>query len=686
MGDWYKRSTWRNLVDMHINDKFGSFMGSFDPETYAENMALGGFDASELYAGNCLGICFFPTEAGHMHAGLQGKDIVGPTLEALKERGLRRVVYFNMWSRWAFDTHPSWRLVDAEGRNSCEVGFDGQGRYGVCCPNNEEFREYIARQIRYLCEHYEFDGMWIDMIGWFVAVCHCPSCREKYKKATGREIPAKMDWTDPAWLAFQRHRQKWAVEFMHVVDDTARSVKPDVTIAYQNASWLSGWFTAPSEELLSLSDYLGADIYGTPLTGSVVCKSMSNMTSNRPLEYMTSRCVNLHHHTINRSKEEMRLQVYGALAHNASFTCIDAINPDGTMDSRLYRMLGMLRDELAPYFRYWEPEAKLLRDVSLYMNLESLFDPDSEDMSVRFPVAPAMERPAASLIAAHITYDIGTRKSLEEFCRTCRAIILNDTYILEEEEADLLRQYVAQGGSLISIGLSGMYSQDGFRSDFILQDVLGVHYVGRTLEDVTYIRPDKQHQGLMPAFNDKFPMSVLSRAVKVSADEDTDIAARLTLPWSKSTESEFFASAISDPPGIDTDFPTVTIHPYGKGKAMYIAMPIQQETVSAVRKVFTSLVRSMLPETLITETNAPEWLELMVHETEEFYQLTAYNAMDAYYTAAAPDVRIALRLPAEPKTVFDALNERSVDYRYADGILEVAPGTIRNFAMIIIEK
>ena len=684
MEKWYKRSHWRNLVDMHINDKIGDFLGQFDPEDYARNMKNAGMDCSELYTGNCLGICFFPTEVGHMHTGLHGRDIVGPTLDALKAQGIHRVAYFNMWSRWAFDTHPSWRLLDVNGRNSVELGFTGQSRYGVCCPNNEEFKAYIAKQIEYLCTHYEFDGMWIDMIGWFIAVCCCPSCREKYMRETGREIPRKMDWKDPDWLDFQRFRQRSSVEFMHVVDDTARRCKPGVTISYQNGSWLSGWFTAPSQELLDMSDYLGADIYGTPLTSSVVCKSMANLSRNKPWEYMTSRCVSLHHHTVNRSRDEMRLQVCGAVANNASFTTIDAISPDGRLDSRLYTMLGELKQEIQPYFRYWRPDAKLQHDVLLYMNTDSLFDPHSNDMRQPFSSENAMKIPAATLIGGHLTYDIGFKKNLPEMIRNSPAIILNNTYMLDEEEAALLRQYVEDGGSLIVTGLSGMYSMEGFRKDFALADVLGVHYIDETAERFAYIRPDEKYQYLMPEFNDRFPLSTEFNAVRIRADADTEVMGRLTLPWSTAEESTYFASAISNPPGVDTDIPAMTLHRYGKGKALYIAMPMQSETCSTIRSVFRSIVRFMLPDTPLISTNAPDWLELMLWDAGEFLQLTAYNAMDAYYVAAAPDVQIRVKLPKAPREVLDAKDEKKVPFQYENGVLSISAGTIESFAMFII--
>lgn len=63
-------------------------MTKFSPQTYAALMAQAKVDVSELYTSNCLGICFFPTETGHMHKGLGGKDIVGPTLSQLPKYGI----------------------------------------------------------------------------------------------------------------------------------------------------------------------------------------------------------------------------------------------------------------------------------------------------------------------------------------------------------------------------------------------------------------------------------------------------------------------------------------------------------------------------------------------------------------------------------------------------------------------
>ena len=49
---WFDRSFRRGLVDMHIPDWDPAFLRDFSAETYAECMALAGFDTVEIYAGN----------------------------------------------------------------------------------------------------------------------------------------------------------------------------------------------------------------------------------------------------------------------------------------------------------------------------------------------------------------------------------------------------------------------------------------------------------------------------------------------------------------------------------------------------------------------------------------------------------------------------------------------------------
>ena len=180
-------------------------------------MALAGVDTAIIYAGSCLGICNWPTKYGHMHKQLKGRDILKEIITECRNKGLHVVVYFNIWSRWAYDTHPEWRIILPNGKGTVEDGW----RYGLCCPNTL-YQKYVLNIIDELSSGYDMDGMWIDMIGWFGKICYCTGCRTKFLAETGKELPRKIDWQNPDWVLFQRKREEWLSAFAEAIVKTAK--------------------------------------------------------------------------------------------------------------------------------------------------------------------------------------------------------------------------------------------------------------------------------------------------------------------------------------------------------------------------------------------------------------------------------------------------------------------------------
>jgi len=103
---------------------------------------------------------------------------------------------------------------------------------------------------------------------------------------------------------------------------------------------------------------------------STYCKFLNNATNNRPIEFMTSRCVSLTDHTTMKTPEELEFTASGSFAHNGAFVFIDAINPDGTMNPRLYEQMGALHRKLTKFQKELAPDAVLERDVSYLFNID----------------------------------------------------------------------------------------------------------------------------------------------------------------------------------------------------------------------------------------------------------------------------------------------------------------------------
>ncbi len=682
---WYQASPWRNLVDMHIPDWNPDFMRDFDPEAYAACMDKAGVDTALVYAGNCLGICFFPTKAGHMHAGLHGRDIFGETVAALRRRGIRPVTYFNIWSRWAYDTHPDWRIYKPDGTTTLTGEGGRPSRYGCCCLNAPGYRDYVRAQIKQLAQDYDTAGFWIDMCGWHGVVCTCGHCRARYLRETGREFPKTVDWDDPAFTDFIRARERWLFDFNAMIRRTADTVRPGMTVAFQSAFWRSGPGGGFSRSYADLSDYIAGDFYGDPLMYSWYCKYLSNLSPNRPMEFMISRCQSLNDHTTTKTDAELHFSAYAALAHGASFLFIDAIDPAGTLDPRLYDRMGRLKSELGPLLDTWDPEARVVPEVSFRWNFPSMYDPSISGRPLKdglgAGVAARMENAAKTMIGAHLTFDfIPDLSGVPEDA----VLVVSEQYVLTDPERRALADFVENGGKLVVTGLTGTKDIDG--SPASLASLTGVTVEGVFPEDTCYLSPSAAAAPLFEEADAAYPLFFTAPAPQVRVSPDTEVLATVTRPAAHSKEIHHFGSAISNPPLYKTDCPAVTRRRVGKGEVLWIGVPLFDAATERQRKVFVNLLRTLLPAQTAVETDAPSWMEVMLRRSGKRTYITLYKAMSTYYETPAFDVRLSAALPGAAGTLRSVLQDKDVPYTAQDGRIAWTAESVGDFEQFIWEE
>jgi hypothetical protein len=126
-------------------------------------VALGNGTAATVFANTHSGLCNYPTRVGRMHSRFAGRDVLGEMIGALHRRGISAIVYYcTIYVAWYWDQHPEARVVDAEGVSQ-KLGINCTGnprRFGLCCPNNPGYRQFVVDQLGEICTAYEFEGMW----------------------------------------------------------------------------------------------------------------------------------------------------------------------------------------------------------------------------------------------------------------------------------------------------------------------------------------------------------------------------------------------------------------------------------------------------------------------------------------------------------------------------------------------
>ena len=226
----YQQSYRRMLVDMHIPDWDPAFLSRYDPAALAGQFTRANLTGAMLYCKSHAGLCYWPTRAGKMHAGIGGRDLVGEMLTELRSRGIAACAYYSIvFDNWAVETHPDWRQRTINGAD-----FNSVIRYGTCCMNHPEYRAYEMAQLDDLLSRYEFDALFLDMIFWPL-ICGCDHCRARFRAEADADIPVTVDWTSPAWCRFQAARERWASDFTRDLMAKAKSIRPDLDVTHNLA-------------------------------------------------------------------------------------------------------------------------------------------------------------------------------------------------------------------------------------------------------------------------------------------------------------------------------------------------------------------------------------------------------------------------------------------------------------------
>lgn len=570
-------------------------------------MKESGADTVEIYAGSCLGLCYWPTQVGYPHGNTGEHDLLGRTIEVCRKQGLRIVVYLNVWNRRAHDEHPEWRLLLHDGKGTCE---HYRYRFGLCCFNSG-YGDFFLNLLDELNLYTDCAGFWIDMIGWFGNFCYCEHCQKRFQEETGYdELPRTVNWNDRHWLAFQRCRERWLAKFAADVKNTVKKNYPERSVSLQTASLKQGYTGAITQSFIDNSDYLAADLYGNRYELSMICKLFSAFSIEKPIEFMVSRCENLSHHTTMRPFGELELRSLATLANQTCFSLIDAIDPEGTMDYEFYQGAGQLSQNLKRYTPLMSADSEIVAEVAVYYSFESAFDPcaaPAKIEAVQNELKPYRRNLniVQALQEKHILFTFAGKKHLTQLNKF-KVLILLECAVLDDEECRAIRAYVAGGGHLYVSGRTSLFDgQTGKKTDFALADLLGVHYGGGEFPRVAYL-----------SISGKRPLMLESHFTKVIPDLNNgmvEVMSEVILPYSQPEENIYFGSAISNPPERTSGFPAMTQHSYGHGKVIYCAGILENEPYNQHRCFFADIIMSLLDQHMVTG-NLPDSAEVLLFD------------------------------------------------------------------------
>lgn len=681
---WYHSSYRRNLIDMHIPDWNPEFFSELNTEEYVQNLKKANVDTAYIYTTSCVGLCNFPTKVGKMHEGLHGRDIIREITDGCRKEGIRPVLYINFWSKWAYDNYPDWRCVSPEGKGSLEYMFEQPGRYGVLCLNSQ-YRDFFVSLVKELMEAYETDGLWIDML-LYRTMCTCHHCKKRFEDETGYKFPETINMADPVYVKYVRKREEWISEYLDEIKAVVYEKNPDAAVVY-NSAYHPPALHGMSLDFAQETEFITGDASLGPVR-SFEAKLFNNVTKNHPFEFLCSVMdPDLTEHSMLKTEEHLLQLLTSCLAHNGRNGFIDAIDPYGSLNPMVYERMRKVYDETDKYIPFLETEMEMCADAAIYTNFSCMYSPEDDGKRLmdvwESSHLNASKKVAARLVEQNISYDVITPKQLDKLNKY-KTLILPDVYVLSDSETEAIREYVKNGGTLYASGRCAVYDNEGGKNDEgRLADVLGVRLCGKTDEKLTYIRPT-ENSSILKDYSAKHPLSCRGWQALVTADDDTEILGKLTLPIVNPSDTTKFASAISDPPGKITDYPSVVAHRYGKGKTVYCAALLENFDGRDHSALFGEIVGELIGENKTFVSNAPHPVEIVMYRQKESknYVINITNSLLPVLTLC--DIDVKLHIPEDVK-LYSAPDKQEVEFVRDGEYISFTIPKLRVFEMLIAE-
>ena len=559
---WYKDSYRRILLDLHFPEWDDRILSRFDAKEIVGNFIRANADCGIYYAKDHYGNAYYNTKVGHKHRCIGERDIFGECVMESKKMGLWTIAWYSLvWEIYASRTHPEWAMKDNKGNL-----LNREWPWPHVCFNSG-YKNYLLAQVGEIIEGYRdyIDGFMFDMLifNWEGTTCYCDNCKQIFSAKTGKEIPLVPSW-DQTWREFLEFRFSSTEKFARDVVTEIKKIAPNLSVIFNyhgspGFDWKVG--QRPIQHIL-FNDYGTGEAYsmafGTGYPG-MESRFLRGLVKNRPFEVLTSR-FHRSDYSIN-PVNHLKWEVFTFLSNGAAATVVDQPFPDGSLDPIVYDRIGDVYQEAREKRELFGGTP--LKYIGLYYSVKT------RDWYGRGDIKKTLlsfNGAYKALVESHLPVDILHDENigilqLDEY----PVILLANVAILNTEEAERFRKYVYNGGTLIITDETGLYDENGHRlKDFILGDLMGVKFVGKTKYDFSHFKVGEGPFG--NGIDPRYHVLCIGHGNIIEGGEKA--VGELRDSFCGAEEGRFF-SHLHHPPG-EIVGPALVTGKKGKGRVIYV--------------------------------------------------------------------------------------------------------------------
>lgn len=518
-------------------------------------------------------------------------------LDLAHERGIIVLTYYPFIFNYLLkDIHPEWaiKMLDDGGEEVWDEGWS-------CW--NSPFRDWLPDYLSEALDHLDFDGIYFDDMNWGthsdfgqrrVGGCHCAYCREQLKEETGLDLQQKVEMDSLDFRKFVNWRYDKFVDAMAHFSKKLRDRHPDAIVDWNYycrpyGTPDTGWMTAHPLNPMDVGSYqfveAGLDNLG-PGVPTKICQALGQKTFGIWL-WATQTLVECISHSAPYPEPHVPL-IYGltAVAHGGGSvtTCLDAGEHavHGNTLKTVFTELQRLRPHIG---------GETVKYLGLHVSQQTRdFAPDyrhQPDVWWR-QLRGSHEMLSRSQVLTDYIFDrhLIDEKKLSNY----KALFLSNSVCLSGAEADAIRTFAYNGGTVIATHQTSLCNELGEpQDDFQLADLFGVSYKGG-LAETRRDEDDKLDNSQMKLYartagknesnifvpqsdevRERFGKVICFGApnsiVELTGNSTAEVLCnRSNLTWENGPPLQDFYAGME----YDSGEPAVTVNNFGKGKAIYI--------------------------------------------------------------------------------------------------------------------
>ncbi len=542
-----------------------------------------------------------------------------------------------MWGAQEMAEHPDWQWLTKPDAKP-NMDFMKSWPLPQGCWYSPFGDYYIKKDVR-MARELGLDGQILDGFGGAYTACYCTHCRDGYRKATGKQIPALEMYPAPPNVndPEYRHYIKWRIdEYNKYVArwmKALKGVKPD----YAFVPWTTGpgrswhWHYAPlvehGEDANRIVDAPMLELFwdfapdqASNLLPSFTVRYYRGITRENP----AIMCIYFRsqgQQNASPPRVENDFRIYTVMTNGGVPFLIDYVQDDVTKPKEYW-------DEIKARQPYTD-ETKSVKWAAMLVSENSRIlygiaathgelkggvvgsgvdTPDASKLPPGERRIPGHLESSLGLFRAaeedHLPLDIITDRDLEDpdYLAQYKVIALPNAACLSDKSVSNLRKYVENGGGLVAMHETSLYNEFGDkRKDFAMSDLFGASFT--SVEDHTarwpeYSRPTVVKFSAHEITNDP----VIQGNLQMGSDNIDYIG--MTTQVTASADVEVIGKRLGE-----KEPPFLLLSKHGKGRVAYIAADTGQSYFTNPyqyeRKVMTNSLRWVAVEAPPVRVTAP---------------------------------------------------------------------------------